>query len=211
MWQAIGAPAAARTSAGPAPAQALGTPGPSAAAPAVRVAERGSAVPPGDGARSSAARSSAAAGGPARESRRPPAGLPAGAPAAGASVGAAAEVAFGPWQCGDELNWDIGHPVLARPCHAVGAAIRVVGHIEAGPGVQADVSLAVREAGTDEVVAGPYTCEGMMFTDFAPEHTCGPVDLEAPRGHRYVVVESWRYTGRSLLPGGEAQGREFTW
>ncbi|GIE53801.1 hypothetical protein Ani05nite_73350 [Amorphoplanes nipponensis] len=211
VWQAIGAPAAARTSAGPAPAQALGTPGPSAAAPAVRVAERGSAVPPGDGARSSAARSSAAAGGPARESRRPPAGLPAGAPAAGASVGAAAEVAFGPWQCGDELNWDIGHPVLARPCHAVGAAIRVVGHIEAGPGVQADVSLAVREAGTDEVVAGPYTCEGMMFTDFAPEHTCGPVDLEAPRGHRYVVVESWRYTGRSLLPGGEAQGREFTW
>jgi hypothetical protein len=24
-------------------------------------------------------------------------------------------------------------------------------------------------------------------------------------------VESWEYTGRSLLPGGRAEGREFAW
>ena len=42
-------------------------------------------------------------------------------------------------------------------------------------------------------------------------HRCGPVELQAPRGRRYVVVQSWRYTGRSLLPGGSARSPEFTW
>jgi serine/threonine-protein kinase len=124
---------------------------------------------------------------------------------------AGGEVAFGPWQCGDEYSWNVGHPVLAKPCHAIGGAIRVVGHMEATPGVQADVSLSVRDAETDHVAAGPYTCEGLMFTDFALEHTCGPVDLRAPHGGRYVVVETWQYTGRALLPGGTARGPEFTW
>ena len=50
-----------------------------------------------------------------------------------------------------------------------------------------------------------------MFTDFALKHNCGPVDLQAPHGHRYVVEETWAYTGRSMLPGGIARGREFTW
>jgi hypothetical protein len=83
--------------------------------------------------------------------------------------------------------------------------------MEAAPGVQADVSLSIRDARTDEVVAGPYTCKGLMFTDFALKHRCGPVDLQAPRGRRYVVVQSWQYTGRSLLPGGTARGPEFGW
>lgn len=126
-------------------------------------------------------------------------------------VGGQAQVAFGPYRCGDEYEWDVGHPVLAQPCHALGSEVRVVGHMEATPGVQADVSLTVQDAGTDEVVAGPYTCQGLMFTDFALQQTCGPADLSAPHGHRYVVVESWRYTGRSLLPGGTARGLEFDW
>ena len=136
---------------------------------------------------------------------------PAGIAVSAAAGRAGGEVAFGPWQCGDEYSWDIGHPVLARPCHAIGGAIRVVGHMEATPGVQTDVSLSVRDAQTDRVVAGPYTCEGLLFTDFALQHTCGPVDLRAPRGGRYVVVETWQYTGRAWLPGGTARGPEFTW
>jgi len=130
---------------------------------------------------------------------------------AGPAGGAGGEVAFGPWQCGDEYSWNVGHPVLAKPCHAIGSAIRVAGHMEATPGVQADVSLSVRDAETDKIVAGPYTCEGLMFTDFALEHTCGPADLRPPHGGRYVVVETWQYTGRALLPGGTARGPEFTW
>jgi serine/threonine-protein kinase len=211
--------AAARTSAGAAPEKGLGA-GPSFAAqpapPGVQTSQDpayGGSVPGGGGARPPGA-----AGGtsPASRGRRAGAsvGVSAGPAAIGASAGpggAHAEATFGPWQCGDELDWDIGHPVLAQPCHAVGGAIRVVGHMQAGPGVQADVSLSVRDASTGEVAAGPYTCKAMMFTDFAPEHTCGPVDLKAPRGRRYVVVESWEYTGRNLLPGGSAEGREFTW
>jgi serine/threonine-protein kinase len=136
---------------------------------------------------------------------------PAGVAGSAEPGQAGGEVAFGPWTCGDELSWDVGHPVLAKPCQSLGDAIRVAGHMRAAPGVQADVALSVRDTGTDRVVAGPYTCEGLMFTDFAPEHVCGPVDLSAPRGRRYVVVEDWQYTGRFLLPGGTTRGPEFAW
>jgi tRNA A-37 threonylcarbamoyl transferase component Bud32 len=132
-------------------------------------------------------------------------GVSAGPGRAGGSV------AFGPWRCGDEYTWDVGHPVLARPCHSLGDAVRVEGYMEAAPGVQADITLTIRDADTDEVVAGPYTCAALMFTDFAGKHTCGPVDLQAPRGGRYVVLEQWQYTARSLLPGGSARGPVFTW
>ncbi|MEU8229035.1 serine/threonine-protein kinase [Actinoplanes sp. NPDC048967] len=211
--------AAARTSAGAAPEKGLGA-GPSFAAqpapPGVQTSQNpayGGSVPGGGGAQPTG---TAEVPAPASRGRRAGAsiGVSAGPAAVGASAGpggAQAEATFGPWQCGDELDWDIGHPVLAQPCHAVGGAIRVVGHMQAGPGVQADISLSVRDVATGEVAAGPYTCKAMMFTDFAPEHTCGPVDLKAPRGRRYVVVESWEYTGRFLLPGGRAEGREFTW
>ncbi|MGA5298537.1 protein kinase domain-containing protein [Nucisporomicrobium flavum] len=131
--------------------------------------------------------------------------LPGGTGSAGVEAG------FGPYECGEAFTWDVGHPVLAQPCHALGGRVRVKGRIEATPGVQADVTLTVQDARTGEVVAGPHTCEGLMFTDSAVQHTCGPVDLAAPRGGRYVVVESWRYTGRSLLPGGTTRGAEFDW
>ncbi|GIM88492.1 serine/threonine-protein kinase [Paractinoplanes toevensis] len=133
---------------------------------------------------------------------------------AGVSAGpvqAGARVEFGPWHCGDEYSWTLGHPVLARPCHAEGPTVRVMGQIEAAPGIQTDVSMTVRDAKSDEVVAGPYVCKGLMFTDFALKHSCGPVDLNPPHGGRYVVAQSWRYTERPLLPAGSARGPEFDW
>ena len=133
------------------------------------------------------------------------------AEAAAGLAKAGAKVQFGPWRCGDAYSWDLGHPVLARPCQATGPSIRVMGQMEAAPGVQADISLTVRDAASDDVVAGPYTCTGLMFTDFALKHSCGPADLNAPRGHRYVVVETWQYTERPLLPPGSAEGPEFDW
>jgi serine/threonine-protein kinase len=120
-------------------------------------------------------------------------------------------VTFGPWRCGDDYTWDLGHPVLAKPCHSIGNVIRVKGMTEAMPGIQADFTLSVRDAISDAVVAGPYVCKGLMFTDFQMKHTCGPVDMQAPHGHRYVVAESWAYTGRSILPGGIARGPAFDW
>ena len=201
----------ARTNAGPAPTQGFGpaatgpgTSPPSAGAspaPAAATAPTLGAPPAGPSGRREPAR-----GAQARISAEP------GGTAASAGPGqAGSSAAFGPWKCGEKYSWDVGHPVLAQPCHAIGPAVRVVGHIEATPGVQADVELSVRDAETDEVAAGPHTCAGLMFTDFALKHTCGPVDLQPPRGGRYVVVETWEYTGRSLLPGGTARGPEFTW
>ncbi|MBG0565568.1 serine/threonine-protein kinase [Actinoplanes aureus] len=141
-------------------------------------------------------------------------GITAGPGRIGATAGpgqVGGSVEFGPWQCGEKYSWDVGHPVLAQPCHALGPSIRVMGEMEAAPGVQADISLAVHDAETDEIVAGPYRCRGLMFTDFAVKHSCGPAELRAPRGRTYVVVETWEYTGRPLLPGGTIRGPEFTW
>jgi serine/threonine-protein kinase len=148
----------------------------------------------------------AASGGPApRAAGRGSTAAPAGPGRAGASV------TFGPWRCNDAYSWDLGHPVLARPCHSTGPAIRVLGQMESAPGVQVDITLTVRDAESDEVAAGPYVCKGLMFTDFALKHSCGPVEMQAPRGNRYLVAESWRYTQRPLLPGGIARGPVFDW
>ena len=125
--------------------------------------------------------------------------------------GVRGSVSFGPWRCGDDYTWDLGHPVLAKPCHSIGDAVRVMGMMEAMPGIQADFALSIRDASSDAVVAGPYVCKSLMFTDFEMKHNCGPIDLRPPRGHRYVVAETWTYTGRSILPCGIARGPAFDW
>jgi serine/threonine protein kinase len=120
---------------------------------------------------------------------------------------------YGPWTCSADYEYDTGHPVLARPCYAIGGTgIRVLGHLQALPGVQADVSLSVQSVDTGTTVAGPDVCAGIMFTDFAPQHDCGPFDLTGvAHGQRLVVILSWSYTGRAILPSGTARGPEFTW
>ncbi|SNY48954.1 serine/threonine-protein kinase [Paractinoplanes atraurantiacus] len=154
-----------------------------------------------------------AASAEATPERQPDARVSVGPTGIGVTAGPGrAEAKFGPWRCGDEYSWDLGHPVLAKPCHALGGSVRVAGQMEAMPGVQTDIELTVRDAATDEVVAGPYLCKGLMFTDFALRHTCGPGDLRPEHGDRSVVVAlSWRYTQRPLLPGGVTRGPAFRW
>jgi len=101
--------------------------------------------------------------------------------------------------------------VLAKPCHATGTGIRLVGKMTALPGVQTDVTVSLLDARTGDVVSGPFTCDGLMFTDFTPEHDCGPFEVNPPHGRRLVVSESWQYTGRSVLPSGTVKGPEFSW
>ncbi|MFI5896752.1 serine/threonine-protein kinase [Actinoplanes sp. NPDC051513] len=216
-WQLIGAGEPPASSAG-GNAAGLGLPG-----------AGGGTGPAGPGA--SAGPSAAAQPVPSTVAQEVPGGLLSGGPGAqqearrraitgGAQAEAAATVGpakagakarFGPWRCGDAYSWDLGHPVLARPCHAVGPSVRVMGQMEAAPGVQIDLSLTLRDAKTDELAAGPYECKGLMFTDFAFKHDCGPAEFNPPRGHRYIVVETWQYTQRPLLPAGSAQGPEFDW
>src|SRR5262249_1808414 len=100
-----------------------------------------------------------------------PASTPA-QPAAGVSVRGGSShrveiVAYGPWQCAPDYTWDVGHPVLAKPCHSTGTGIRLVGKMTGLPGVQTDVTVALLDAQTGDVVSGPFECDGLMFTDFA--------------------------------------------
>jgi serine/threonine-protein kinase len=219
------AAAAPQVSAGPG---ALGVPGRSSGVPAGQPA---APVPPPLGLTGSSGSSGSSGGLPAlpvgpdgspsaRPTSAPAATAPTRPPAGRAPVdvgvsagpgGGKVEAKFGPWRCGDQYDWDLGHPVLARPCHSVGSTVRVVGQMEAMPGIQADIALTLRDADSDEVLAGPYNCENVMFTDFALQHSCGPVDLQPPRGRKLVLVETWEYTQRPLLPGGRARGPEFDW
>ncbi|MFG2036486.1 hypothetical protein [Dactylosporangium sp. NPDC048998] len=98
--------------------------------------------------------------------------------------------------------------MLAQPSLA-SEQIRMVGHMQGIPGVQADVSMSVLDVETGRLADGPHTCDGLMFTDSTAEHDCGPFVARLPHGHRYVVVQKWLYTGRALLPGGEVRGQEF--
>lgn len=134
-------------------------------------------------------------------SRRPPAPRPR-----------ATSRMYGPLRCTPTYRWDVGHPAVAMPCHATGPGIKLFGRLQALPGVQADVSLSLQDVRTGRTVAGPFTCAGLMFTDFAREHECGP--FRAPgidHGHSYAVVQRWTYTGRNAFPSGTARGDPFRW
>jgi len=203
VWQLIGGGPGGNRPAAIASERPPGTGAASATGTATSGAGPAPATPGAERAPELSAVERAAAGG-LSQARKPGA-------AGRASGKTPAPVTFGPWFCADEYSWDLGHPVLARPCHSLGPAVRVTGRMEAPPGVQVDISLTVRDAASDVVVAGPYTCEGLMFTDFALKQTCGPIDLHPPRGGRYVVTQNWEYTARPLLPGGSARGPAFDW
>ncbi|HWH00024.1 MAG TPA: hypothetical protein VNV66_12050, partial [Pilimelia sp.] len=118
---------------------------------------------------------------------------------------------YGPLRCTASYSWDPGHPALAQPCHATGPKIRLLGRMQALPGVQADISLWLADDATGTRVAGPFTCVAVMFTDAAPARDCGPFDTPAEHGRRYVVVQEWGYTNQRMLPGGSARSDPFTW
>jgi hypothetical protein len=142
---------------------------------------------------------------------------PAGLPEAAAPTGSKGAVqvplpaAFGPWHCSDKYEWSVGHPALARPCYAIGPSVRVMGSMKGAPGVRVDLSVAVHDADTDEEVKAPHTCAGLEFSDVTPERTCGPFDLTPERGHRYLVVVSWKYTDMVTMPGGVVRSDALTW
>jgi hypothetical protein len=145
-------------------------------------------------------------------STRPATGAAPGAGAASRSARLAAGVtATGPWRCGTSYQWDPGHPALVEPCYAIGADVRLMGRMQAVPGVQADISLTLQDVATGQPVAGPYTCPNLRFSDSAPDQTCGPFHASVAHGRRYVVVQSWHYSGQTYVPGGTARGPEFTW
>jgi len=146
----------------------------------------------------------------------PSASQPSSRPAVGVSIGVGSArpveiIAYGPWQCAPDYTWDVGHPVLAKPCHSTGTGIKLIGKMSGLPGVQTDVQVALVDAQSGDVVSGPFECTGLLFTDFAPTHDCGPFEVTVPHGRTLAVKESWEYTGRTVLPSGTVQGPAFNW
>jgi len=117
---------------------------------------------------------------------------------------------FGAWQCTPTYRWALAHPVLGKACHAVGTGVRMIGTMRSAPGVQTDVALLVQDADTEGMAAGPFSCPAMQFND-TNERSCGPFDVNLDRGHRYRIVQQWKYTGFGVLPGGSVTGDPFTW
>jgi serine/threonine protein kinase len=150
--------------------------------------------------------------------------VPAGAPRTRtaetpAETGAATHVGgaipeakpYGPWRCREAFNFSFSDPVLAKPCHALGSSVQVLGQMAAPSGVRATVSLRLQDTTTGRTAAGPHTCTGLVFTGRDLTNDCGPARLSVPHGHRYVVVLSWQYTRHGTSSQGSARGAEFTW
>jgi serine/threonine-protein kinase len=143
---------------------------------------------------------------PPADATRSRSGLPGG-------VGASAAIrvpVFGSWRCTLGYAHTPDRGALVRPCYATGPAVRVKGSMFGEQsGATVDLTVALRDADTDAEAAPPHTCAGLTPTQTAPEVSCGPFDLQPPRGHRYVVVVSWKYAGP--MPGGSTRGDVFTW
>ncbi|MCW2642695.1 MAG: hypothetical protein JWP76_5001 [Dactylosporangium sp.] len=119
---------------------------------------------------------------------------------------------FGPWRCSSGIAYSAGQGALVRPCSAAGPAVRVKGLMLGGKsGTKVDLTVAVHDADTDADVVTPNTCAGLSPTPAALEMSCGPFDVRPPRGHRYVVVVSWKYASVTSMPGGSVRGDPFTW
>jgi serine/threonine-protein kinase len=164
-----------------------------------------------------------AAGTPATGAPKPP---PAAAPAPPAAsgrrvipeVGATASVAlpalptvFGLWRC-DPVSWVPGHPAMASPCVATGPAVRIRADMKAAPGVKVDLTVSLQDADSNAEAASPRTCPGLEFTEAAFERSCGTFDFSPRRGHRYVVVVTWKYLGEmAAMEGGTVRGATLAW
>jgi serine/threonine-protein kinase len=119
---------------------------------------------------------------------------------------------FSSWHCSSGITYSAGQGALIRHCYSTGPAVRVKGSmIGAKSGTKVDVTVAVHDADTDADAASPNTCAGLSPTQMSPEVSCGPFEVRARRGHRYVVVVSWKYGGTVPMPGGSVRGDPFTY
>ena len=121
------------------------------------------------------------------------------------------EKAYGPMQCRKVMAFTFPNPVLARPCHNLGAQVQIRAQITAPAGGRASVSVELRDASTGRAVADPHTCPSLVFTGNFKELGCGPASVRPKHGSRYVVVMSWQYTRDGRTVNGTAKGKVFTW
>ncbi len=120
-------------------------------------------------------------------------------------------VAYGPWQCAQDYTWDVGHPVLAKPCHSTGTGIKLVGKMSALPGVQTDVTVdAARRADRRRRQRAVRVRRADVHRLHA-EHDCGPFEVNPPHGRRLVVKRILAVHRAQRPPSGTVKGPEFNW
>ncbi|MEV4618119.1 serine/threonine-protein kinase [Asanoa sp. NPDC049573] len=115
--------------------------------------------------------------------------------------------AYGTARC-TGFQWKFLQPAFSNTCYATGPGIRVSGILRS-KAVTADITLTLKDPAGKQV-GEAHTCERLAFAPEMSERTCGPFDLTAPRGQRYVLVQSWRVygnNGSAIL--GEAKSAEF--
>jgi Protein kinase domain len=114
---------------------------------------------------------------------------------------------YGPWTCRQMVSLDMQSPMLAKPCHSIGADVQMSAALTAPAGGRATVTVALQESG--RTVRGPYTCSGLVFTQDDMTRECGPRAASARRGHRYTVLMTWSYTRDGRVKEGRASGSDF--
>jgi serine/threonine-protein kinase len=204
-----------RSAALPDPARS-GTAGPSA--PAVTHSDRTSEPPPVSGGGPlppPRPDSSATAGG--ADVRSDPQGAPGPADVSRGATEPRLSQRIGPgvrplsWRCSD-YAWSFGHPAAVRPCYGLGdRTVYIKGEMLGPPGMRADVILTLQDVDSETTVAGPFVCPDLTFTEGARARTCGRFATRPPRGHRYVVVQTWRYPDLDEAPRGRGRSGAFTW
>ncbi len=118
---------------------------------------------------------------------------------------------YGPYECRELVQFTSGYPLLAKPCHSIGAAVRVTARMAAAPGTRARVSLSLHDLDQDRTVAGPLTCGTLEFRDGAMSQSCGPLEFRPTPGRRYAVVQTWEYVEEGRTTQGTARGPEFSY
>jgi serine/threonine-protein kinase len=117
---------------------------------------------------------------------------------------------YGALRCTD-YEWKLVHPAVAKTCYATGPGVRFVGYLASAEGIQADVTVALQDAASGKVVAGPFRCDDVVFTKTVRERACGVFEARPPAGRRYQVVQTWRYEGRASSLLGTAKGPAFAY
>jgi hypothetical protein len=117
---------------------------------------------------------------------------------------------YGALRCTD-YEWKLVHPAVAKTCYATGPGVRLVGYLASAEGIRADVTVALQEAESGKVVAGPFRCDDVVFTKTVKEYACGVFETRPPAGRRYQVVQTWRYEGRASSLLGTAKGPAFAY
>ena len=120
---------------------------------------------------------------------------------------------YGPWQCTQRIAFDFVSrlPMAPKPCQMLGRDIQYQASLTAPGGGTGSITLALQDAGSGKTVAGPKTCDHLAFGGDAATRGCGPAGASPAKGHKYVVLMSFRYVRYGQTVASTTKGSVFAW